>query len=42
MDEYIKKKEIKDWLKDKQESAEIAQDYTREMVYREVLKKLDD
>jgi hypothetical protein len=42
MDEYIKKKELTAWLKDKQESAEIAQDYTREMVYREVLKKVDE
>lgn len=42
MDDYIKKEELKSWLKDRQQTAEIAGDYTREMTYREILKKIEE
>ena len=42
MDEYIKKRELTDWLKEKREQAESNADYTREMTYREVIRKVED
>ena len=42
MKEYIEKRELRDWLSERRETAEMAGDYTREMTYREVIKKIDD
>jgi hypothetical protein len=37
----MKKSKLLSWLRKQQELVEKAQDYTREMTYREVIKKLE-
>jgi hypothetical protein len=38
----MKKSKLLSWLRQQQELAEKVQDYTREMTYREVIKKLEN